>query len=240
MHYNGAMSQYFAIVPAAGSGSRMGQSTPKQYSPLLGKPLIWHTLSTLCDHPSIAQVYVVLSPSDTIWASFDWSAFNGRLTPLYCGGEQRADSVRNALRVLHGPQHHVREDDWVMVHDAARACLSTDHLNALIQQLGHDDVGGLLAVPVADTVKRADSHQRCAETVPRDGLWQAQTPQMFRYAVLRGALDRARNVTDEASAVEAVGLQPKLVAADMTNLKVTWPLDLHMAELILRDRKDQA
>ena len=129
------------------------------------------------------------------------------------------------------------DDDWMLVHDAARPCLSGAMLAALIDELAHDPVGGLLAVPVADTLKRADGAQRVAATEPRDGLWQAQTPQMFRYGMLREALEKCRAVTDEAGAIEALGLQPRLVRCDTTNLKVTYPADLALAAMILRGRK---
>ena len=135
-------------------------------------------------------------------------------------------------------REQVADDDWVMVHDAARACLTPTHVAKLITEVGGDPVGGLLAVPVADTLKRAQGGQRVAATVPREGLWQAQTPQMFRFGLLLEALEFAPVVTDEASAIEALGLHPKLVAADATNLKVTYPLDLQLAEWILANRKE--
>lgn len=232
------MPRHLALVPAAGAGSRMGAATAKQYLELRGRPLIWHTLATLCAHPGIDRVFVVLAVDDAQWGRHDWSAFDDKLVPLFCGGASRAESVRNGLRSLHAQPWAARDDDWVLVHDAARACLAHHQLDCLMRELAHDDVGGLLAVRVADTLKRADAHSRSVATVPRDNLWQAQTPQMFRYAVLRRALERHHDVTDEASAVEAAGLQPRLVAADMTNLKVTYPLDLHLAELILRDREN--
>ena len=128
------------------------------------------------------------------------------------------------------------DSDWVLVHDAARPCLAPWHLERLLQSLADDEVGGLLAVPVADTLKRDDGHGHSIETVSRERLWQAQTPQMFRYIMLRRALERAREVTDEASAIEAAGLHPRLVEGDATNLKVTYPLDLHVAEWILENR----
>ena len=130
-----------------------------------------------------------------------------------------------------------QDDDWILVHDAARPCLSQAMLATLIGELTDDPVGGILAVPVADTLKRAGEAQRIAATEPRDGLWQAQTPQMFRYGLLTEALEKCRAVTDEASAVEALGLSPKLVRSETTNLKVTYPADLAMAGLILRGQK---
>ena len=224
----------FAIVPAAGSGSRMRSEQPKQYLPLLGQPLIRHTLGVLCDSPVIDRVYVVLSVGDQEWGRHDWSSFGDRLVPLFCGGASRADSVLNGLRAI---ADDASEGDWVLVHDAARPCLAPWHIEGLVRDLMHDEVGGILAVPVADTLKREDSTHHIAATVPRDGLWQAQTPQMFRYVMLKRALETARQVTDEASAIEAMGLRPRLVRGDPTNLKVTFPLDLHLAEWILQHRE---
>ena len=228
------MSRYFALVPAAGSGARFGAETPKQFLPLAGRPLIHHALAALCRYPRIEQVWVVLSPGDEWWASEDWSALGPKLHAVYCGGDTRAASVANGLAELSGT---LAADDWVLVHDAARPCLSGAMLDALFEDLGEDPVGGLLAVPVADTLKRADASQRVAATASREGLWQAQTPQMFRFGLLRQALSGALSVTDEASAIEAAGYAPRLVRSDMTNLKVTFPADLTLAELILQGRQ---
>ncbi len=229
--------RHFAIVPAAGSGSRMGGAKPKQYLPLLGKPLLFHTLAVLCATAEIDKVFVVLSVGDAEWARHDWHALGPKLVPLFCGGPSRADSVLAGLRAIAG---EATQSDWILVHDAARPCLAPWHVDKLIRELAHEEVGGLLAVPVADTLKRADAHRNVAATVPRDSLWQAQTPQMFRYVMLRRALESASNVTDEASAIEAAGLRPRLIEGDATNLKVTWPLDLHLAEWILQHREGDA
>lgn len=223
----------YALIPAAGGGSRMGAECPKQYLSLAGKPLIWHALKTLVAVPEIAQVFVVLAADDGYWDASDWSVFVGRLTVLRCGGATRAESVTNGLRAM---REQVDANDWVLVHDAARCCLTIAHVEKLITEVRTDPVGGLLAVPVADTLKRAQDGQRVAATVAREGLWQAQTPQMFRHGMLLDALEYAPAVTDEASAIEALGLRPKLVAADATNLKVTWPLDLQLAGWILANR----
>ena len=227
------MTRHFAIVPAAGSGARFGSEVPKQYLELAGKPMIFHSIAALCRCDRIDAVWVVLSPGDEWWASFDWSALGCKLRVLYCGGSTRAETVGNGLSAIAGD---IDEGDWVLVHDAARPCLSQDMLSALCEQLATDPVGGLLAVPVADTLKRADADQRVAATQSRDAMWQAQTPQMFRYGLLRQVLDVNSAVTDEAGAVEAAGLQPRLVRADSTNLKVTFPADLRLAELILQGR----
>ncbi|MDR2259709.1 MAG: 2-C-methyl-D-erythritol 4-phosphate cytidylyltransferase [Azoarcus sp.] len=225
--------RHFALVPAAGSGARMGAALPKQYLPLLGKPLIHHALAALCAAPGIERVFVVLSVDDAEWARHDWRGLGPRLAPLFRGGPTRADSVLAGLRAISG---EVSATDWVLVHDAARPCLARWHIEKLMRELAHDDVGGLLATPVADTLKRADEHARVTATVGRDRLWRAQTPQMFRYAMLRRALENARGVTDEAGAIEAAGLRPRLVEGDAANLKVTWPFDAHLAEWILRHR----
>jgi 2-C-methyl-D-erythritol 4-phosphate cytidylyltransferase len=223
----------YALIPAAGGGSRMAAEYPKQYLSLAGKPLIWHALKTLTGVPTIERVFVVLAPDDALWEGFEWPEFAARLTVLRCGGATRAESVTNGLKAMRAS---VAAADWVLVHDAARCCLTSAHVEKLIAESGDDPVGGLLAVPVADTLKRAEEGQRIAATVSRENLWQAQTPQMFRHGMLLDALERAPAVTDEASAIEALGLRPKLVAADATNLKVTYPLDLQLAEWILANR----
>ena len=228
------MTRHFAIVPAAGSGARFGSEVPKQYLELAGKPMIFHALAALCRCDRVDAVWVVLSPGDEWWASFDWSPIGEKLRVLYCGGSTRAETVANGLAAI---ADEAGAGDWVLVHDAARPCLSQEMLGALCDELDADPVGGLLAVPVADTLKRADADQRVAATQSRDGMWQAQTPQMFRYGLLRKVLEGNSTVTDEAGAVEAAGLQPRLVRADSTNLKVTFPADLRLAEYILQGRR---
>lgn len=228
------MPRHYAIVPAAGSGSRFGAEKPKQYLDLLGRPLIFHTLKALTACPDIERVWVVLAPDDPWWPRYDWSELGAKLETVRCGGATRAESVTNGLQAA---AMVTADDDWVLVHDAARPCISATMLDALFADLAQDPVGGILAVPVADTLKRADTEQRVAATEPRDGLWQAQTPQMFRYGLLGDALQKCRDVTDEAGAVEALGLKPKLVRGDATNLKVTYPADLALAAMILRARK---
>jgi 2-C-methyl-D-erythritol 4-phosphate cytidylyltransferase len=228
------MPRHYAIVPAAGSGSRFGSEKPKQYLDLLGRPLIFHALMALTRCPDIERVWVVLAPDDLWWPRYDWSELGPKLETVRCGGATRAESVSNGLKAA---SMVASDDDWILVHDAARPCLSAAMLDALFAELADDPVGGILAVPVADTLKRADAEQRVAATEPRDGLWQAQTPQMFRYARLDQAFKTEMAVTDEAGAIEALGLKPKLVRADSTNLKVTYPADLALAAMILRARK---
>lgn len=225
------MTEFHALVPAAGFGARMGNDTPKQYLSLAGMPMIHHSLKTLCDCARLSTVFVVLSPDDTLFHTYDWSEFGDKLQPLYCGGETRADTVLNGLLAS-----EVEPDDWMLVHDAARPCLAHAHLLKLIDELKDDAVGGILAVPVADTLKRSDAAQRISKTENREQLWQAQTPQMFRAGLLAQGLQQCKSVTDEASAIEALGLSPKLVAGDTTNFKVTYPQDLLMAELLLKER----
>lgn len=221
---------FHALLPAAGVGARMGVAHPKQYLEIAGRPMLWHAIRVFDSHPEITGVHVVLSADDAWWAEYDWSTFT-RLRVHRCGGASRAESVRNGLRALAG---EVTADDWMLVHDAARPCLTRTLLDRLMRELEHDPVGGILAAPVADTLKRADAGGRILETVPRERLWGAQTPQMFRHGLLLQALEHVGTaVTDEASAVEALGLAPKLVESDLGNLKVTWPRDLEVATWLL-------
>jgi 2-C-methyl-D-erythritol 4-phosphate cytidylyltransferase len=222
------MTEFHALVPAAGLGARMGDSMPKQYLPLAGQPMIAHALDTLCSSSEISTVFVVLAPDDKLFQTYDWSRFSDKLQLLFCGGERRSDTVLNGLIAS-----ALEPDDWVLVHDAARPCLTQTQLSRLIAELRDDAVGGLLAVPVADTLKRADGNARINSTESREQLWQAQTPQMFRAGLLAQALQQRGNFTDDASAVEALGLQPKLVLSDPTNFKVTFPQDRLLAELLL-------
>jgi len=212
----------------------MGAACPKQYLPLAGQPLIRYALATLAAVPAIEKVYVVLAPDDEQWPGF--ADLSAKLVVLRCGGATRAETVANGLAAMAAEVGNVTADDWVLVHDAARACLTVAHVESLIREVGDDAVGGILAVPVADTLKReADGKDsgRIAATVPREKLWQAQTPQMFRYGVLLEALHRAAKVTDEASAIEATGAKPLLVEGSAMNFKVCYPADLELAALIL-------
>ena len=228
-------ARHFALVPAAGSGARFGAEMPKQYLPLAGLPVMHHTLKALLGCQRIEKIWVILTPGDPWWPAHSWPELGGRVEPLFCGGASRAESVGNGLAAV---GHLVSEDDWVLVHDAARPCVTAQALESLCRELADDPVGGLLAMPVADTLKRADGKHRVAETVGREGLWQAQTPQMFRYGLLRRALAEHPEVTDEAGAIEAAGFRPRLVRADASNLKVTYPADLALAEAILKSRKE--
>jgi 2-C-methyl-D-erythritol 4-phosphate cytidylyltransferase len=228
--------RYSALVPAAGGGSRIGRQTPKQYLSVGGHPLLYYALRRLAGHPQISQVFVVLAPGDTLFRMGCAAAFGAEVQPLYCGGETRAASVYNGLLAA---RDALGGDDWVLVHDAARPCVSAAAIDRLIAEVGDDDVGGLLAVPLADTLKRADGESRVLSTERREALWQAQTPQMFRYGFLVEALRRCdpNAVTDEAGAMEHIGLRPKLVMGEPRNLKVTYPEDLEMAALLLEAQR---
>jgi len=232
------MPKFFALVPAAGSGARMGAALPKQYLALAGRPLLYHTLKQLCASAEIERVFVVLAAGDSFFAQQDWRPFADRIKPLYCGGAVRAASVFNGLLAV---RDLLAAEDWVLVHDAVRPCLPPDALARLIETLRNDRVGGLLALPVVDTIKRADADGLVMQTESRESLWQAQTPQMFRYRALLEAL-RAVDpalATDEASAIERIGRRPRLVPGDTRNLKVTYPHDLELAALILKSLENK-
>jgi 2-C-methyl-D-erythritol 4-phosphate cytidylyltransferase len=230
--------RYFALIPAAGVGARMAADGPKQYLSVGGKPMLRHAIDAFLSSDLIAHSFVVVSPQD---GQIDAVVPKGGVTVLRCGGATRMESVQNALRAL---RDQLRDDDWVLVHDAARPGLNAALIEKLIATIGGDAVGGLLALPVVDTVKRAggaaaDPGQGAVapvSTVARDGLWLAQTPQMFRYRLLCDALAAASDtsaITDDASAVEAMGLSPKLVEGHPRNLKVTLPADIRIAEMYL-------
>ena len=226
---NSPSPRYIALIPAAGVGARMAANGPKQYLALGGKPMLRHTVDAFLASALIAHTYVVVSADDPHIDAV-LPAQDG-VTVLRCGGASRLASVRNGLAALHDS---VAEDDWILVHDAARPGLTPALIERLIRRTGTHPVGGLLALPVVDTVKRDVAGQ--VDTIARDGLWLAQTPQMFRYPLLRKALAAATDpaaITDDASAVEALGLAPLLVEGHPCNLKVTRPDDVRIAELYL-------
>lgn len=226
-------SRYFALIPAAGVGARMGTDCPKQYLPVAGKPILRHVLDVFASSNLIAHTFVVVGAADGYISDLMAQAphLGGKVTLVHRGGETRHESVLNGL---HAIREQVGDDDWILVHDAARPGLTTSLIASLVAALQNDAVGGLLALPVVDTLKRAGEEQRVQATVMRDRLWAAQTPQMFRYALLRRALEQAQHVTDEASAIEALGLQPKLVEGSPRNFKITLPHDIALAELYLK------
>jgi 2-C-methyl-D-erythritol 4-phosphate cytidylyltransferase len=227
-------SRHFALIPAAGVGARMGSADPKQYLQLAGKAMLHHVLETFAAAPAIAHTYIVVSEGDGYIDELMERVRHlaARVTLLRQGGATRRDSVLNGLHALRA---ELRDDDWVLVHDAARPGLTPALVARLIEALRDDPVGGLLALPVVDTLKRSDAHMRVETTVPREQLWAAQTPQMFRYAMLRRALDDVTDVTDEAGAIEALGLQPRMVEGSPRNFKVTLPHDMALAELYLKE-----
>ncbi len=226
------MAFFHVIIPAAGTGSRMADVLPKQYIMLYGKPLISHCIETFFSHPRITSIHVALHPQDVFWHDLT-PAPDSKLKLHYTGGDSRAATVLNTLQAM-----QIADDDWVLVHDAARPGLTQYLLDTLLNTLENDPVGGLLALPVNDTLKFANENNAVLKTIPRAHLWQAQTPQMFRYAMLKNALqannhaDSGTIATDEAEAIEAQGLQPKLVMGSMRNLKVTYPQDLLFLESI--------
>ena len=221
-----------ALVPAAGMGRRFGGEIPKQYLPLLGRTVMEHTLDLLLSIPQIQRVIVVLHPQDSRWESLP--VFQDSRIERVFGGEERCHSVLNGLRYLN---NHHRDMDWVLVHDVARPCCPRGDIEKLLQQLSTHAVGGLLATPVSDTLKRVDATQQVQETVDRTALWQALTPQLFCRQLLSDALEfclaRGVLVTDEAQALEAVGLLPAVVEGSRRNLKITRPEDLDLAEYYL-------
>ena len=226
------MSPCVVIIPAGGSGSRFGGPVPKQFSLLGGVPLLHHTLRIFEAHPHIFKIYPVLSALPEA-LGLAWPFASARVQPLACAGPTRAQTVLNALQALQ-PLH--APDTWVLVHDAARPCLSRSALDRLIRTLQDDPLGGLLAVPLSDTLKRQNDQICVATTLDRTGLWAAQTPQMFRLGSLLEALRAHPAATDESSALEASGYAPRLVMGETTNLKITWPADLKLAQAILEVR----
>ncbi|MFT3822042.1 MAG: 2-C-methyl-D-erythritol 4-phosphate cytidylyltransferase [Rubrivivax sp.] len=224
----------YALVPCAGVGQRAGSAGPKQYAPLAGRPLVAHTLAVLRAVPAVHATLVVVSPGDTQFSALIPAAEHPRDWLARVGGETRAQTVANGLAELR--RRGATDDDWVLAHDAARCLLRPEWVQRLIDACRDDAVGGLLAVPVADTLQREDAG-RAQATVDRRGLWAAQTPQMFRLGLLQRALAQAgTGVTDEASAVEALGLWPLLVPGAWENLKITWPADFGLAERLLASR----
>jgi 2-C-methyl-D-erythritol 4-phosphate cytidylyltransferase len=227
-------SRLFALIPCAGTGSRSGSVVPKQYRTLNGRAMLHYTLAGFDACSEFAQTLVVLAPDDT---HFDARRFGSlRFAVRRCGGATRQASVLNGLKELAG--FGATDADWVLVHDAARPGITPELIRALIGSVKDDPVGGIIALPVADTLKRVPAGDNAIErTEPRDGLWQAQTPQMFRIGLLRDAITRAQaaghELTDEASAIEWAGLTPRVVQGSLRNFKVTYPEDFALAEAFL-------
>jgi 2-C-methyl-D-erythritol 4-phosphate cytidylyltransferase len=227
------VTRHVALIPAAGVGARMAAGSPKQYLPIGAKPMLRHTVDAFLSSPLIAHTYVVVSADDPFIDAVLPDASDGasRVTVLRCGGATRMESIRNGL---HAVRAVLADTDHVLVHDAARPGLNAALIERLITETGDHPAGGLLALPVVDTVKRRGDDG--IATVDRANLWLAQTPQMFTYALLCRALDAATDpaaITDDASAVEALGLAPRLVEGHPRNLKVTLPSDIRIAEMYL-------
>jgi 2-C-methyl-D-erythritol 4-phosphate cytidylyltransferase len=234
---NATTARYWAVVPAAGSGSRMGADRPKQYLQLAGKPVLQHTLEVLLSCPALAGVVVAVAAGDPYWPALA-AQFRDRPVHTVCGGEQRCHSVLRALEYLLTIAAPV---DCVLVHDAARPCVRVVDIERLIATVGDDVNGGLLAAPVTDTLKRGDARQRVEATVDRSSLWRALTPQLFRIDRLQAALEHSLRdgvlVTDDAAAMEHAGYTPALVAGAPDNLKITVPEDLALAVFYLQTRQ---
>lgn len=220
-----------ALLPAAGIGARFGTDKPKQYVEIGGKTVLEHTVCIFQNHPSIDMTVVVVSPEDVLADGFQ-TAFAG-VEVWKIGGRTRAETVRNGVEKLL-ETGLASADDNILVHDAARCCLPSEALTRLIEQAGNAAEGGILAIPVADTLKRAEGG-RISATVERTSLWQAQTPQLFRAGLLCRALAAANleGITDEASAVEKLGVRPLLIQGDVRNLKLTQPQDAYIVRLLL-------
>ena len=236
------MAFFHVIIPAAGAGSRMQNMLPKQYILLAGKPIISHTIQVFFNHPRIASIHVALSADDLFWRDLPLDPAS-KLKLHYTGGDSRSETVLNTLQSI-----TVADDDWVLVHDAARPGLTHALLDNLLNTLENDTVGGLLALPVADTLKFGGLNNLVEKTIPRAHLWQAQTPQMFKYSVLKHALQANSHAasggmankslaTDEAEAIEAIGLKPTLVQGELRNLKITYPQDLALLEALFSKEK---
>lgn len=228
-------ASYWVVIPAAGVGRRMGTDMPKQYLPLAGRTVIEHTLARTLQHPSVAGGYIALGAEDAWWD--DTGYVNHPDLVRVDGGEERCHSVRNALLAMEG---RVDADDWVLVHDAARPCVRRADIDRLIETVDDHPVGGLLGLPVHDTMKRTDDADQVISTVARERLWHAFTPQMFRYGLLLETLQTALldgvQVTDEASAIEHAGHRPLMIEGHADNIKITRPEDLALASYYLAQR----
>ncbi len=222
----------WAVVPAAGKGARMGAEVPKQYLHLAGKSVLEHTLGLLTKQPGISGVIVAVAADDELWSGVH--AALAKPVTVVTGGAERCYSVLAGITAL----QDAGDDDWVMVHDAARPCLRAADIERMVRELARHPIGGILAAPVRDTLKRGNACGDIVATVDRNELWHALTPQMFRIGVLRkalaDALEQGHMVTDEAQAIEAAGLVPRIVEGHGDNLKITHPADLALAEMILR------
>lgn len=235
------LTPVWVVIPAAGVGSRMELEQPKQYLKIGNKTIIEHTLDCFKNHPDVAGVIIALSSDDPYWKQLNIKSGD---TPIYTveGGQERSDSVEQALDYL-SMVERVDDETWVMVHDAARPCVSKSDINALLEIRSDESVGGILATPVRDTMKRSFSDQsKISHTESRDNLWHALTPQLFKLGPLISALEFCKGksivVTDEASAFEAIGEHPELVKGGHENIKVTYPSDIQYGCFLLNNRKE--
>ncbi len=221
----------WAVIPAAGVGKRYSSDIPKQYLSLNGMPVLLHSINKFVKLDEIHEVLVALNPDDEFWQKLN---FSHPKVKTINGGPERCYSVNSALEELSG---RAENGDWILVHDAVRPCISDFDLNKIIEIVHDEDVGGLLACPILDTIKKVKDNLDVLKTIPREGLWSAMTPQIFRYELLKKALNAvlnsARSVTDEAKAIELIGLTPKIIEGDKTNIKITHPSDMVLAESII-------
>ena len=221
----------WAVIPAAGVGKRYSSDIPKQYLPLNGMPVLLHSINKFVKFDEIEEILVALNPDDTFWQKLNYS--HPKVKTIH-GGTERHNSVNRALEELSG---RAENGDWILVHDAVRPCISDFDLNKIIEMVHNEDVGGLLACPISDTIKEVGDNLDVLKTISRKRLWSAMTPQIFRYELLKKALDAVliagRSVTDEASAIEFIGLTPRVVEGDKTNIKITHPPDMVLAESII-------
>jgi len=226
--------RFFALIPCAGAGSRAGTSRPKQYQLLAGKAIVWHTLQAFRKVLDVSGIWVVTSPTDDSFSQACPDFNQPGNVQVKVGGATRALSVRNGLQAL--LNHTANPTDWVLVHDAARCLITVEQITTLITACEADAVGGLLALPLPDTLK-SSADGRVVATIARANKWLAQTPQMFRIGALLAALEATGDaVTDESSAMEALGLKPLLIEGSAQNFKVTYPEDFALAEAILQSR----
>jgi 2-C-methyl-D-erythritol 4-phosphate cytidylyltransferase len=226
-------AKIWAVVPAAGVGKRMQADRPKQYLPLLGNTVLEQTLTRLLQADIFSAIAVAISKEDPYWPELEIASNEKVITAA--GGKERADSVLSALKSL---RELCSDDDWVLVHDAARPCLTSSDIHLLIDNLKDDEVGGILALSSHDTLKNVDG-LNITKTIDRSVIWRALTPQMFRYGMLKQALEEAEGnpaVTDEASALEMQGLQPKIVEGRPDNIKITRPEDLALAQFYMEQQ----
>ena len=221
----------WAVIPAAGVGKRFSSDIPKQYLPLSGIPVLLHSINKLLKFDGFEEILVALNPADTFWQKLNFT--HPKVKTIH-GGFERCNSVNSALEDLSG---RAENGDWVLVHDAVRPCISDSDLKKITDIVHDEDVGGLLACPILDTIKEVDENLDVQKTIPREKLWSAMTPQIFRYELLKQALEAALvaggSVTDEASAIESIGLTPRIVQGDKTNIKVTHSTDMVLAESII-------